>query len=34
MPRVMASIVDGELRTDDMQDMSPKLDNLAELMEC
>jgi acetolactate synthase-1/2/3 large subunit len=32
MPRVMASIVDGELRTDDMQDMSPKLDNLEELM--
>lgn len=32
LPRVMASVVDGELKTDDMQDMSPKIDNLEELM--
>jgi len=33
-PRVMASTVDGQLRTDDMQDMTPKLpaEELAELM--
>jgi acetolactate synthase-1/2/3 large subunit len=35
LPRVMASTVNGQLRTDDMQDMSPKLsaDELKEIME-
>jgi len=35
LPRVMASHVDGDLktlRTDDMQDMTPKIDDLAEIM--
>lgn len=31
LPRVMASNVDGQLRTDDMQDMTPKIE-LAEIM--
>jgi len=31
-PRVMASTVNGELRTDDMQDMTLKIDDIAELM--
>jgi acetolactate synthase-1/2/3 large subunit len=35
LPRVMASTVNGQLRTDDMQDMTPKLpeDELKEIME-
>ncbi len=33
LPRVMASTVNGELRTDDMQDMTPKIEDLQELME-
>jgi acetolactate synthase-1/2/3 large subunit len=35
LPRVMAATVGGQLRTDDMQDMSPKLsaDELKEIME-
>jgi len=32
-PRVMASMVDGQLQTDDMQDMTPKIDDLQALME-
>jgi len=32
LPRVMASTVNGELKTDDMQDMTPKIDDLVELM--
>jgi len=31
-PRVMAQTVNGELRMDDMQDMTPKIDDLEELM--
>jgi acetolactate synthase-1/2/3 large subunit len=32
LPRVMASGVGKDLRTDDMEDMTPKIDDLAELM--
>jgi len=33
LPRVMASMVNGEIRTDDMQDMTPKIDNIGKLMQ-
>jgi acetolactate synthase I/II/III large subunit len=32
LPRVMAATVNGELRTDDMQNMTPKISDLEELM--
>jgi acetolactate synthase-1/2/3 large subunit len=32
LPRVMAGTVNGQLRTDNMEDMTPKIDDLEELM--